>query len=55
VAGGFTVTYTEPCEISVPKDADGYGIIGEHMRVLTQAEGDFAAGTVLYLDDSKKS
>ena len=53
VAGGFSVTYSTPSTFDIPLDDKGYGIINENMRVLTRAEGQFAAGTVLYLDDGK--
>lgn len=52
-AGGFTVTYTTPTTFDISRDDQGYGIIGEHMRLLMAPVNGFAAGTVLYLDDNK--
>jgi hypothetical protein len=53
-AGGFTVTYTTPTTFDISRDDQGYGIIGEHMRLLMAPVNGFAAGTVLYLDDKKR-
>ena len=51
--GGFSVTYTDPGSFTIPRDSKGYGIISQDKRILLADEGEFAAGTVLYLDDNQ--
>jgi len=48
--GGFTVTYSEPLSFDIPVDNNGRGIISQEKRILLEAEGEFAAGTILYQD-----